>query len=256
MSAEEDIHARNLAMQSGVAARNRSISQGVTVRNYSLESGIQARNHSLVGGMTTKGGRPPGNGPTPVSQYPKAFAPLARKINELGEWIKGIQGGPGIQITKSKAATIISFNGSQAGANNPISATGQPFDAIVSGTSLKIRYGTINMLAPSNIGSTFTIPGSGTRYLVLTVTASNGAVVSSVLSIETSPPAVLGNQIGYPQSTFAILLSVIVNLTPFRVIGPGSLQALSKEVFRVQKVMLTPDLLPYDSYYTWDISVV
>lgn len=131
-----------------------------------------------------------------------------------------------------------------------------PFNVTIKGTNLTVKYGTLNGAAPTNIGSTFTVPSTGTRYLVLTGSASSGSVVSSSLSVDTTPPAISANNLGFPTNTFKILLYVIVDKRPFRVIGNGSLQALSKEVFRVQKSMTTPDMLPYDSYYNWDISVV
>lgn len=135
-------------------------------------------------------------------------------------------------------------------------ALSYPFTSSISGTNLTVKYGTLNGAAPTNIGSTFTVPSTGTRYLVLTATASSGDIVSSSLSVDTSPPSIAANNIGFPVNTFKVLLYVIVDKKLFRVIGNGSLQALSKEVFRVQKSMTTPDMLPYDSYYNWDVSVV
>ena len=131
-----------------------------------------------------------------------------------------------------------------------------PFQPVFSGTSTTITYGTLNGVAPTNIGSTFSVPTSGTRYLVLTGSSSNGSVTSSSLSVTTTPPTMVAATYGFPPATFTVLLYVIVNQTLFRIIGPGSLYALPKESFRVQKSMPTPDLLPYDSYYNWLVSNV
>jgi len=140
--------------------------------------------------------------------------------------------------------------------SSPAPTTTYPFQPVFAGTSTTITYGTLNGVAPTNIGSTFTVPTSGTRYLVLTVYSSGGSVTSSSLSVTTTPPSAVSDTLGYPPATLSVLLYVIVNHTLFRVIGPGSLYALSKETFRVQKSMPSPDLLPYDSYYNWLVSNV
>lgn len=126
-----------------------------------------------------------------------------------------------------------------------------PFQPVISGTSATITYGTLNGAAPTNISSTFTVPTTGTRYLVLTASSSSGSVTSSLLSMATTPPTAVAATYGFPPATYPILLYVIVNQALFRVIGPGSLYALPKEAFRIQKSMPTPDLLPYDTYYNW-----
>lgn len=133
----------------------------------------------------------------------------------------------------------------------PSAVASYPFKPVFSGTNATITYGTLNGVAPTNIGSTFTVPTTGTRYLVLTASASSGSVTSSSLSVTTTPPSGVAATVGFPPATYPILLYVIVNQVLFRVIGPGSLYALPKEAFRIQKSMPTPDLLPYDTYYNW-----
>lgn len=143
-----------------------------------------------------------------------------------------------------------------AGAGTSTTVQNYPFLPTIAGTSATIAYGTLNGSAPTNIGSSFTFPAFGTRYFVLSVTASSGVVSSSFLSVDSSPPAGVGTSLGFPPNTFKVLLYVSVNQRLFRTIGPGSLQAVPLEVFRVQKVITTPDMLPYDSYYTWSVSGV
>jgi len=143
----------------------------------------------------------------------------------------------------------------------PIQDTGgttvvYPFQPTITGTDMTVQPGTLNGMQPSNIGSTFFIPSTGTYYLVLTASAVNGVIATSSLSVSNSAPAAIGVTIGYPVNTFAYPLYVLVNQTPFRLIGTGSLQAVSTEAFRVQKSMPSPDLLPYDSYYTWTLTNV
>lgn len=131
-----------------------------------------------------------------------------------------------------------------------------PFQPVITGTSATITYGTLNGVAPTNIGSTFTVPTTGTRYLVLTLLASSGSITSSYLSVNSTPPTMVAASYGFPPASYDILLYVIVNQGLFRMIGQGSVFALPKEAFRIQKSMPTPDLLPYDSYYNWLVSNV
>lgn len=142
---------------------------------------------------------------------------------------------------------------STGGGSTP-STTTYPFQPVITGTSATITYGTLNGIAPTNISSTFTIPSSGVRYLSLDVVASSGGVSSSTLSITSSAPSVPGVTLGFPPNSFSWPLYYINNQVLYRLIGLGSVIATSREVFRVQKSMPTPDNLPYDSYYTWLIS--
>lgn len=142
--------------------------------------------------------------------------------------------------------------GSSSQSGNP--ALSYPFAIRIAGTSATFIPGTLNGLLPTNIGSTFTVSGTGTEYAVLNCLASSGVISSSSLAITSTPPPVIGTLNGYPPNAFIILIHVIVSGIPFRMIGPSSLQALPIEVFRVQKTMTTPDQLPYDPYYTWTVS--
>lgn len=130
-----------------------------------------------------------------------------------------------------------------------------PFDCTVTGSSMKVRYGTINGLAPSNINSTFIISTSGTYYVLLSVTTSNAQVVSSSISVSASPASVMPVNLGQPPSTFDIPIALLNNGKPFRAIGPGSLVATPYEVYRLVKSMTSPDSLPYDSYYSWRLGL-
>lgn len=144
----------------------------------------------------------------------------------------------------------------QDGDGNGTGTSTYPFDITVVSGNATFIYGTVNGVAPTNIGSTLTISMSGTRYVYLTCSAVDGIFTSSTINISSTAPAAIGTNIGYPPNTFYILIHVVVDGVPIRVINRSSLQALSKEAFRTQKVMTTPDMLPYDTYYTWSISDV
>lgn len=160
----------------------------------------------------------------------------------------------GIGIDTIAQYQLISDGGS-GGGSTPV----YPFDVSLTGSgtlTAAVQPGTINGLIPSNFLSTFSISALATGYLVLSVTTSGGQVTGAVLSLPSSPPVGVPVNMGQPPTTFDYLLGAVVNGVWFRVIGPGSLAAASVEAFRVTKTAPAPGTLPYDIYYTWNITAV
>lgn len=207
---------------------------------------------------------------------PPALADFAHKHNELVSLIESMEGAPGVDIKvihkpervlhigkhnspvpkKPTGKIKISLNGSAIAGLMPPYVPNIPFTVTMAGTTVSVANGTLNGLIPTNISSTFSAVAGATRYLVLNVTATDGVITGSTLSLDSSAPAAYGTRLGFPPNTFSIPLYVIISLVPYRLIGQGSLNATSVEAFRVQKVMTTPDMLPYDSYYTWQLTNV
>ena len=185
----------------------------------------------------------------PFNSTPPQDEPRSRKNNISVEDIEGLQQ----KINDAVNTAIMDGDGSGGG-----TTTTYPFDITIdpgSGNCTFI-YGTMNGIAPTNIGNTLSVSMTGTRYVYLACSAVNGVFTSSTITIGSSSPTPIGTNIAYPPNSFSVLIHVVVNGTAFRVINRTSLQALSKEAFRVQKSMFTPDTLPYDSYYTWSVSDV
>ena len=128
-----------------------------------------------------------------------------------------------------------------------------PFTIRVSGSNATVTYGTINGLVPSNITSTFSIPGPSAYYMIMSVSTTNTQVSLATLYLSASPPSVLAVNLGQPPVSFDVCLGIISSGVAYRTIGSGSLIATSYEVYRLVKAMPTPDSLPYDSYYSWRI---
>lgn len=146
-----------------------------------------------------------------------------------------------------------------SGGGTPGPAATYPFDVTLTGSgtlTASVKAGTINGLIPSNFLSTFSIGALATGYLVLSVTTSGGQVTGALLSLPSTPPVGIPVNMGQPPTTFDYLLGAVVNGVWFRVIGLGSLAAASVEAFRVSKVAPAPGTLPYDIYYTWNITAV
>ena len=143
-------------------------------------------------------------------------------------------------------------------ADDPIGAEVRlyPFEVSkIGATSLRIRSGTINGLVPTGIAGTFTMVGSGTEYVIMTVSATNAAITGATIAVGTTPPVVIPTTLGQPPTSFEVLLATVVNGKPVRTIGDGSLTATPVEVWRFAKAMPTPDAMPYDSYYSWRIGI-
>lgn len=146
-----------------------------------------------------------------------------------------------------------------AGPPGPSGAVDYPFDITITdiaGTLYATFYpGTINQLLPSNMLSSFVVPASGTRYLVLDCTASNGEITSAALAVDTAPPDAFVPYAGQPPVAFKILIGLSVDGVAFKTWGSGSIMAIGGESFRLQKASPTAGQLPYDVYYTWVLSV-
>lgn len=134
--------------------------------------------------------------------------------------------------------------------------TNYPFTPTISGTSLTLTTGTVNGLVPTNITSTLTIVGTGTEYLQLSVSSANAQITSSSFSVSATAPSPIPVIQGQPPTSFDFCTHVIVNGVAFRVIGNGSLIFTPYEAWRFAKAMTSPDSMPYDSYYSWRVSLV
>jgi hypothetical protein len=185
----------------------------------------------------------------PYNDSPPRDDPREKRDNISIEDVEGLQ-----QAIKKAVDTAIT----DADGGGGTVTTTYPFDITVnvSAGTFTLVTGTVNGIVPNNINNTFTISTVGTRYVYITCSAINGVFTGCTINVGSSQPAPIGTNIAYPQNSFNIPIHVVVNGTAFRVINRTSLQVLSKEVFRVQKSMFTPDTLPYDSYYTWSVSDV
>lgn len=131
-----------------------------------------------------------------------------------------------------------------------------PFDVEFSGLNATVLPGTINGLLATNYDDVFVITNPGVYFVTLSVTAVDGQLASSTLSFAASPPAAVPVVQGQPPTTFDYLLGIVVDGAWFRTIGLGSLAAAGSEVYRVSKTSPAPGTLPYDIWYTWNITAV
>lgn len=181
-------------------------------------------------------------------------------IPKLAGWDKAISSPAAdpvaVQVSRGDS---VSFDPSVAdGGSSPTPVNpGQsyPFDCTKNGSDVTVQYGTINSLAPYNINSTLNTGGSNNFYVLLSVTASNAQISLAGISISLNPANAISVTLGQPPTTFEVPIAICVSGTMFRTIGPGSLVATPYEVYRLAKAMVTPDALPFDSYYSWRLGL-
>lgn len=131
-----------------------------------------------------------------------------------------------------------------------------PFDITVTGTTATFRAGTINSLLPSNYLTGVTIVATGTRYLVLNCTSSNGEITAASFSADVAPPSAIVPYAGQPPVLFSILIGVTIDAAAVKVWGNGNIGAAGAESFRLQKASPVAGQLPYDVYYSWNLSLL
>lgn len=118
------------------------------------------------------------------------------------------------------------------------------------------RPGTINQLLPDNYLAGVLVPASGTKYLVLNCTASNGEITGATFTADDDPPPALQPFAGQPPTAFELLIGLVVDGESLKIWGDGNIQALGVEMFRLQKLAPVAGELPYDVYYSWDIRLL
>ena len=138
----------------------------------------------------------------------------------------------------------------------PIAATDYPFDITIVGTTATFRAGSINGVLPSNYLTGITVAASGTEYLVLNCTASNGQITSASFSSDASQPGAISPIKGQPPTSFSMLIGLSIDAVPFKVWGNGNIQADSIEAFRVDRSPLVPGAPSYETYYNWTFRLV
>lgn len=185
---------------------------------------------------------------------PLSTAITADKLNAIVRAIRALRpmSGNGVLVRTSPSGTVMS-----AMISTEASTTTPPFDLTSpSATTVTISTGTVNNVIPTNVNTPLTITGVGVEYVTLTMSATNAKVVSSSFSITTSSPAAISVVQGQPPSSFSVCTHVLVDGSSSRVIGSGSLVFTPYEAWRLAKVMVSPDSMPYDSYYSWRASLI
>ena len=130
-----------------------------------------------------------------------------------------------------------------------LTAIGNP----VTSYSFEVWPGLIAAMLPSNMFDTFNVSASGTFYIIATCTTDGKAVTSSVLSVESAPPALPAPQIGAGASSLGFVIGVFVDGTYFNA-WKKNISVATREVIREDKPSPGPLELPYISWWGWSVS--
>lgn len=199
-------------------------------------------------------------------RFPDPTKPVSPElIRQLMEYVRSLtmKGSQGIKVRRTSAGTTLKVDEVIARKQQESDGTAAailPFDVtlvdFVPGTSktASVSPGSINNIIPSNYLTTYTLLNVTQYFLVLSVTVSSNAVASCTLSCGASAPTGIPVALGAPPTSFEVLLGVVIDGVWYRTIGDGSLTATSMEAFRVSKSSPAPGTLPYDLYYTWQVT--
>lgn len=163
---------------------------------------------------------------------------------------QNIRSGPGILLRETGDGVIITSTARGRGGS---SGGPSPFDITINGTTATFRAGTINGFLPSNYLSGVTVPTTGTRYLCLSCTASNGQITAASFVADSSAPAAITPFQGQPPTSFKVLIGVLIDGVAIKVWGDGNIQADAAESFKLQVGSPAAGSMPYVIYYTWSL---
>ena len=116
--------------------------------------------------------------------------------------------------------------------------------------------GHIGGVVPANIFNKINVSGSGTSFLVVSVTTGNGRIQSAQVSVASNPPSPPSQALDGPPSQFSHPLGVFKNGEYF-LVQQGNVSVGVRESLRVSSPAIIQSSglgLPYKSYYTWDVS--
>ena len=184
-------------------------------------------------------------------------AVTTQRMNAIMDSVRGLARGENIRpgIGLRKVATADGFVMIPYPQRNTTAAR-WPFDISVQSNKAYFRAGTINGFLPSNYATGTGVNNSGTEYLVLDCTSSNGKITAATFGAQGLQPGSIQPTKGLPPTTFSLLIGVLVNGIPFKIWGNGNINATIIEAFRADRDPITPGQLPYDIYYTWQFTVV
>lgn len=165
--------------------------------------------------------------------------------------------GPNIRIRQNGLGGYTITGANQS--SNSSAATSCPFDMAVSvntGTSVmsvSFTPGTVNGVLPSNIFTPATIgyTSGATVYAIVTCETNGQVITSTTLSISSTAPTAQTPVAWAAPSSFAYMVGVIVDQTAYKTIACGNLTFAPTVAMSVPKSSVTPNVIPFDNYYTW-----
>lgn len=143
----------------------------------------------------------------------------------------------------------ISFGGGTSNHPFKITSVAQGEEQYV----IRVNAGTINGILPSNWSNDFTVEIE-TYYVVLNVSASSNQIVSSMLSIDSSPPQNEQAPVkwGLP-SEFKVVVGIVLGSRVWQVVF-NNLSYISSKRITTNRESPQAGQLPYDNWYVWQLN--
>lgn len=178
-----------------------------------------------------------------------------KKIDAVVDALRAValNQGRGYMLRQTPLGTVLDIEPSKGGGG-----TICPFAInVVEGESpgtldVTLEPGTVNNLLPTNYAEIFTVSASGLKYVKVTATSDGEKITSCELSIDTSDADAQDPAPFAMPMSFTIVIGILINDVPKKLIGCGSIQLTGHEQYREDKdPPAEPGELPYTPYYVW-----
>lgn len=182
----------------------------------------------------------------------------SRRVNAMMDAIRGLArgdnlvAGTGVLLSRSTSNVVVRTLGGGPSGSPALAVAPSPFDLHLNGTTLTIQPGTVNNVLPSNYLTGITV--TGTAYISVECATNNGRITSASLVSDTAQPGSPIPAMGAPPTTFKVLIGIVSGGVATKVWGNANILAHCVEVYRAEKASPVAGQIPYDVYYTWEIT--
>lgn len=184
----------------------------------------------------------------------------AREFNKLVDIVRSIvlNEGAGYRINRTPCGTNLTLGNYPGGSPPcPFTVTTSQDPETPGNVIVSVQAGTVNSLLPSNNFDTPSVDSTEIIQVKVEALSDGQAITSCSLIIDDNPPAVQEPTSFALPTTIDILIAVIVNGTPYRVIGCGSIQLTSTQLFVTNPTApASPGTLNYNPWYIWAVGTV
>lgn len=127
-----------------------------------------------------------------------------------------------------------------------------PWKPSFTDTGVTFNLGLLNQMAATNWDAEIAMAPDVTRWPVLNVNTSNGAITGFTIALDTGTPTTDQIAADTPPSSFKIVLGVIMNRTPCMVVDQN-LEAIAVEQFRESRTPPSIGEEPFKRWWRWKV---
>lgn len=186
-------------------------------------------------------------------------SPTAREFNNLVNVLRSIvlNDGVGYRINRTPCGSNLTLGIGGSGSSCPFDVSVAQANDDSGNVNITVNAGTVNNLLPSNNFDPFEVDPTDIIQVKISCYSDGQAITSCTLVVDTNAPAVQEPaQFGLPTEV-DVLIAVVVNGVAYRVIGCGSIQLTSTQVFVTNPTApASPGTLNYIPWYIWTVGTV